>query len=790
MPDLPTGTVTFVFTDIEGSTGISLRDLGEHRLKDLAHRQHLFQVVVADSPSEFPRLRSLEAVPNNLPVQLPTFIGRDRELATITQMLTGAHLLTLTGAGGTGKTRLALQVAADVLEQSEHGVWVIEFGTLTDRALVPQAVASTLGIREDPGRPLTPTLVDYLLPRSMLLLLDGCEHLVEACAGLAEALLRSCPRLRILATSRERLNVEGESVWVVPSLSLPDVQHLPPVEVVTQYEAVRLFIDRAAATEPSFALGAQNASAVALVCHRLDGIPLAIELAAVRVKPLSVEQIAARLDDRFRLLTAGRRTALQHHQTLRAMIDWSHDLLSNQERILLRRLSVFAGGFALEAAEAVCGADGIEAADIVDVLSHLVDKSLVLAEARDGETRYRLLETIRQYSQEKLTEAGEAATFLRRHANWFVALAEQADVAFLTWEAGPGIERLETEHDNLRAAMGWSTAQEEHADVALRLGFALRVFWFVRGYWSEGQVRVEAALAKAGRISTPARARAVYAAGFLAWLVDDYARAQPHLEESLALFRALDDRPDLVESLTALGAVASNLGNYARAVALLEEAVAISRELGDRPLVFALNRLAREAQSQGDTDRAVALSKEALALARQLGFQWSVPFTLSIMAEALCDRGDYARAAALCEEGLALSRRSGARFRISFALGVLARVAESQSDLERAVALLRESMTLLREAGDRRHTARCLDALARVALRQGMPERAARLGGAAEGLRDAIGTPLPPVVREPHAQTVFATRTALGEDAFARLWADGRAMTLDQAVAYALEAAS
>jgi len=427
--------------------GVSLRDLGEHRFKDLQRREQIFQLLHPDLPADFPPLRSLDALPNNLPRQLTSFIGREREMAEVKRLLTTTRLLTLTGSGGCGKTRLALQVAADLVEEFANGVWLVELAALTDPALVPQAVASALGVREEPGRPLLATLSDYLKAKRLLLLLDNCEHLVAACAYLAEALLRACPHLRILATSREALNIAGETVWRVPSLSLPDLLHLPSVEHLTQYEAVRLFIERALISRPDFVLTSQGAPSVAQVCHRLDGIPLAIELAAARVKVLSVEQIAARLDNRFRLLTSGSRTALPRQKTLRAAIDWSYDLLSETERMVLRRLSVFAGGWTLEAAEAICVGEGIEWHEVLDPLMQLVDKSLVMMEEQGGTVRYRLLETVRQYGRDKLPASGEADVVRGRHRDWYLALAERAEPELLGSNQAVWLERLETEHD-------------------------------------------------------------------------------------------------------------------------------------------------------------------------------------------------------------------------------------------------------------------------------------------------------------------------------------------------------
>src|ERR671916_121532 len=380
-----------------------------------------------ESASAEPAPRIPERPPNNLPSELSSFVGREEELAEVKRLLENGRLLTLTGSGGCGKTRLALAVARELVEGFEDGVWLVELASLADPSLVPQVVAFTLGVREQPGRSLTETLSDYLSSKKMLLVLDNCEHLIEACATLAEALLRSCPELRVMATSREALGITGEVAWHVPSLSLPDVRRLPDIESLPRYESARLFVERAAAVKQTFTLTDQNAVAVAQVCYRLDGIPLAIELAAARAKVLSVEQIADRLNDPFGLLSAGGRTAMPRHRTLHATMDWSHELLPDEERALFRRLSVFAGGFSLEAAESVCAGEELERDEVLELLSHLVDKSLVVAREVSGEARYRLLETVRQYAREKLSESDEAELLRERHAGFYLALAEEAE---------------------------------------------------------------------------------------------------------------------------------------------------------------------------------------------------------------------------------------------------------------------------------------------------------------------------------------------------------------------------
>ncbi len=568
--------------------GIDLKDLGWHRLKDLQQPEHIFQLVIPDLPITFPALKSLEAIPNNLPTQLTSFIGREKEMKAVKDQLKTTRLLTLIGTGGSGKTRLALQVTVDLLEEYPDGIWLVELGTLTDPTLVPQAVASVLGIREEPdrsglaggktSRPLLTRLIDSLQRKKLLIILDNCEHVVDACALLAEALLRACPNLQIMTTTRGALGVTGETAWRVPSMSLPDPRRLPPVANLKQYEGIELFVERARAALPTFKLTEENAPAVVQICQRLDGIPLALELAAARVKVLTPEQIAARLDDRFRLLTGGSRTALPRQQTLRAMMDWSFNLLSEPERIVLRRLSTFAGGWTIEAAEAICAGEGVNRYEVLDLLTHLVDESLVIVDERGGEARYRLLETVRQYAREKLLEARDAEVVRRRHRDWFLALADRAESELLGPQQAAWLNRLEQEHDNLRAALDWSLGSGA-IEAALRLAGALWPFWEVRGYLGEGREWLEMVLAKSGELPVALRAKVLQGAGILAWYQDDYERAVALCQQTLALYRELRQKQGMAIALNTLGLIRRSQGLYPEAHSLLEESLSIFREL-------------------------------------------------------------------------------------------------------------------------------------------------------------------------------------------------------------------
>jgi non-specific serine/threonine protein kinase len=731
-----------------------------------------------------------DAIHHTLPLPLNRFIGREQELLEIKGLLPTTQLLTLTGAGGCGKTRLALQLGAEASSTVAftHGVCWVELADLTDPELLPQQIASALGIVEQAGRPLTETLLDFLQPKELLLMLDNCEHLVTACAHLVELLLRTCPRLRILATSREALNIPGELVWLVPSLPLPQTSSLPPLEELMQYGAIQLFIERAATVLPSFALTRENAGAVLQICRRLDGIPLATELAAARVKVLSVEQIAARLDDAYQILTVGRRTALPRHQTLRATMDWSYSLLSEQERILFRRLSIFAGGFTLEAAEAICSDEGINKAEILDVLARLVDKSLVMVEEREGEIRYRFLETIRQYSQERLWEAGEVAYLQERHWTWYTGLVERAGLDLLGKEQVAWFNRFEREHDNLRAALRCLLERGE-AGIAARIGGgAFWHFWLYRGYLTEGRNILEPILTQYSE-QTSTRAWVLLNAGVLAYYQNDFTQADILLEESLALSRALPpDRRLIAYVLLSLGYLRHSRGDDEQATTFYEECLPLLRELGDKyVLTLALSAWGLALLSLGEYKRARTLCEESLALARELGTPDRIAASLTDLALAVLEQGNDEQARALCEESLAIRQQLGHKGGYAHTLSILGRVALQQGDVERATRFYKESLVLRQETGEKEGIAALLEGLARVAAIRGQTRSAAHLYGAAEALRNTMGTPLPPNERTSHEHTVAAVRADLDETAFAQAWAEGRAMELSQAMAAALE---
>ena len=728
---------------------VSLRDLGTHQLKDLARPEQVYELQHPSLPGDFPPIKSLSTHPNNLPQQLTSFIGREKEIVEIEALLARTRVLTLAGSGGSGKTRLGLQVAAESLAQYPDGAWFVELAPLSEPGLVAQTVASVLGLKEAAGQPITQTLTEHLKHKQLLLLLDNCEHLLDACATLADALVRQCPGVRILATSREVLGITGEQTYRVPSLSLPDRKQAPTPQSLSIYESVQLFLDRALLVRSDFQVTNQNAPALASLCYHLDGIPLAIELAAARVRSLSVEEIDGKLDQRFRLLTGGSLTALPRQQTLRSLIDWSYDLLREPEKLFLQRFSVFAGGWTLAAAEEVCAGEGIEHRDVLDLMTSLVDKSLVVPEQQDAETRCRLLETVRQYARERLVESGGGEAVRKRHRDYYLALAEEAEPKLKGAEQTAWLQRLEEEHENLRAGLAWSLAEAETGG-GLRLCGALQRFWLMRGHLSEGRQWCTRVLCKAGAEErTRERANVLNAAGLLANYQADYPAARALLEESLAIRRELGDRLGIAGSLHSLGTVDCDQGDYPAGRVLLEESLAIRRELGDRfGIAASLNNLGNVALYQGDCPAARALYEESLAIRRELGDRFSIAMSLGNLGNVALDRGDYPAARALHEESLAIRRELGERWGISYSLEGLAAV----------VASLRDSL------------------------------RAARIWGATERLRAEIGTPLPPNERSGYDRCVAAARIASGDDAaFDSAWQEGRALRLDEAIELALQ---
>ena len=713
---------------------VELRNLGLHRLRDLTRAEHIYQVVAQRLPDRFPALRSLEVVPNNLPRQLTTFIGREREIAEAKRLLAETHLLTITGPGGSGKTRLSLEIGARLLSEYPDGVWLVEFAHLADPARVPQVLATALSVREEADRPLLVTLVDHLRPKRVLLLLDNCEHLIDACAGLADTLLRGCPEVKILPSSREALGLTGEVVFRVPPLSLPDSRLVPALERLAEYEAVRLFVDRAIAVKPDFTLTDDTAAAVVQICRRLDGIPLAIELAAARVRTLSVQQITAHLDERFRLLTGGSRTALPRHQTLRGLIDWSYGLLSEAERELFRRVSVFVGGWTLEASVAVCAGADVDRYDIVDLLGRLVDKSLCLIDGEGSDPRYRLLETIRQYGFEKLAETSEGQVVRARHRDFYLGFAEDAEPRLQGPEQVAWLQRLEADHDNLRAALRWSLDCDE-TEAALRLGSALSLFWDTHGYVREGREWLDELLAHARERPTStvttrrALGKVLDAASRTRARWSEFPQATEFLTQGLAVWRELGDKRGIAEALNNLAVGATQSGDRVRARVLVAESLALFRELSDkRGTAHALNNLAEIVRGDGDLPGARALFEESVPLFEAIEERRGLSHALDNLGGILTAQGDYGPAEALYSRSRRLAEELGDNHAVATALRSLGGVAHHRGDHERARSFYEDSVARFREMGDGFCLAKSLIGYALTSHEMGDHEQARVLG--------------------------------------------------------------
>jgi predicted ATPase/class 3 adenylate cyclase len=770
--------------------GVTLRDLGEHRLKDLARPERVFQIIAPDLPAEFPPLRALDTYTHNLPAQPTPLIGREDEVIAVRDLVRGdgVRLLTLTGPGGIGKTRLALQAAAELLDDFRDGVFFVPLASIRDPQLVSAAIAQALGVTEAGSRPLAELIQTYLRQRQLLLVLDNFEQ-VAAAASLIADLLAAAPGLKVVVTSREVLHLYGEHEYAIPPLSMPDMRRLPPIERLTQYEAVRLFIERAQAVRPDFAVTSDNAPAVAEICVRLDGLPLAIELAAARAKLFPPKALLARLGSRLKLLIGGARDMPARQQTLRGAIDWSYDLLDAAEQALFARLAVFAGGGTLEATEAVLADDRasnsgdltvyIPASAVLDGLASLVDKSLLKQVQGSGaEPRFVLLETIREYALERLHTSGEEATLRQRHLDYYTALAEAAEPHI---RQPAQLARLRVDQDNLRAALEWAL-DSRATELAARISAALWRYWDGCGLLSEGRAWLAAVLARSDELPDSVRAKALWAAGEI---TENTADMGVLFEESLRLFRALGDKAGIANVVGDLGELAQMCGDYAQARAYYDEKLALGRELGDRHHeTSGLHSLASLAMEEGDDRRAAALYQEALPLLRENPF--GVARALDGLGMIAQRRGAYDQAAAHYAEALALLRELEQSGHTVRPLIHLAELALQQGDLEGATAHYAECLELVVEQGDRWWSADCLAGFAQIAGARGQLERAVRLSGAASALFDVIGVTPAYTERANLDRVVAVWRAQIGEDAFTAAWAAGQALTQEQAIAEAL----
>jgi predicted ATPase/class 3 adenylate cyclase len=724
--------------------GVSLRDLGEHRLKDFDHPQRIFQLVIDGLASDFSAIRTLER-PTNLPAELTSFVGRAREIEEVRRLLETTRLVTLTGPGGSGKTRLSLRVATSVADRFPDGVHFVELASITDATIVPSVIASSLGIREEGPRPILETLRAELRERTALLVLDNFEQVIEA-APLISSLLAAAPRLRILVTSRGALRLQGEQEFPVPPLELPDPARLPSPEELSDYEAIALFVNRARAVDPGFTVTQDNARAVAEICARLDGLPLAIELAASRLRLMSAQAMLQRLERTLPLLAGGSRDLPARQRTLRAAITWSYDLLSKDVAALFRRLSVFAGGFSLDAAETICDPEGDLELDALEGLEALLDNAMVRRRtAMPDEARFDMLQTIREFGLERLQEDEEAPAIARRHAAYFLTLAERAEPQLRAPDSERYLDGLELEHDNLRTALTWAITQDE-GEVALRFVAALWRFWHLRGHLTAGRRWADDALAlPSASLRTADRARALWAAGGLAYWQTDPPTVRATTEEALAIARELADREIIAEATYHAAFWHPFERDFGATAEILGEALAMFEK--------------------GRNRRGVADSLFALSVMDRLA-------------------GGITSARTKAEEALRIHRELGDMFGITGSLFALGRVAAETGDLDTARSLFLESMDLSERMGDRTSIAIALDNLADQENKRGHYLKAIRVAGASAALKDAVGGEAPPAMLHLPDPREAASQH-LTEHEIQEAWEEGRGMTLGQALAYA-----
>ncbi|HLZ25716.1 MAG TPA: LuxR C-terminal-related transcriptional regulator [Chloroflexota bacterium] len=731
---------------------------------------------------------------NNLPAHLPSLIGREEAVGSVREKLLQAErgVLTLTGTGGSGKTRIALAVATGVVDWIgfPDGVWLAELAPLVDPMLLAGVVAASVGIKEQPGRRIRDTLIDELQTRSLLLVLDNCEHLVTACAALADELLRSCLGLRILATSREPLRIPGERAWRVPPLPAPDAHALFDADALARNPAVQLFVERAQAVQSSLTLTAETGPAIAGICARLDGLPLAIELAAARARVLTPGQILLRLDDSFRLLVGGSRTAPTRQQTLRATLDWSYFLLSPSERERFERLAVFAGGFDLDGVAAIWSGDAREATtDELDVLTGLVDRSIVTAQPEAAGMRYRLLEPVRQYAQARLTERGAWEATCKQHAAYFVRLAEQAEQGLKGPDARAWVARLELEHDNLRAVLRRSLDAGE-PEIPLRIGSALRNFWAQFGYRNEGRRWQEEAVAIEADLPPTVRANAVLTAAAMAHAVGDYRGVRTWFEQAGAYWREVGDPAALSLALgyygRAVAATAQTPADYERGKALLHEAIAVCRETGTAwwP-ANAMLLLGISAWEHAELELAATILAEVEAILRHNGDTHGLSHVTLNLGGVLRDQGDLLGAQRLIEESLAVSRAINCEGGAGVALYYLAGLTRLQGDPVGAAQQALEGVLLQHRVGNISFLVNGVELLGDIACEQRLAERTVTLLSGAASIREHTGVPIPPILRPAYDRDLATARGAIGANRYAAVWAAGSAMTVDHLVEYA-----
>jgi predicted ATPase/class 3 adenylate cyclase len=776
--------------------GVAFRSLGGHSLRDLPAREPIHQLVIPGLPFEFPPLRTPGTQPRNLPFQPTPLIGRERHIRTVCEHLrsAGRRLVTLSGAGGIGKTRLAVAAAIELAGDFADGACFVALAPISDPALVVSTIARELGVQETGARPLLDGVIDHLRDKQLLLVLDNFEQVLAA-APLVVRLLAGADRLKILVTSRFVLRVQGEHDVVVPPLNYPGPGSpwptgTRPADALMAFDAVRLFAERARASGADFSVTDENAPVVAEICQRLDGLPLALELAAARSRMLSPDALLDRLKRRLPVLAGGSRDLPERQRTLRDTVAWSYDLLTPPEQQLFRRLGTFVGGFDLEAVEAVCISRAGDAfADALEGLSALVDKHLVQrVDPERRESRFFLLETIREYAVERLERAGEALDLRSRHAEYYAAFAEQADARLHGSAQRARLDRLDADHDNFRAALAWSRSVDSALGTAIRLAAALSWFWLVRGHIAEARGWVEPLLGPARDSGSPMLARLLWCAGMFSWVQGDNERALVCYRESLALARASGDPLATAMAAGDLGLAMQRDGDFSGATRLLEEALALYRQLRLTWRVsWALRNLARVAADQGDLGRAAGLLDESLALAQQAEDERGIALCLNEMGSVACAMDQYERALPLLEQALGRLRDLGEKRGVGWALYLLGRASHAAGRSDQAQTLYLESLDLRGVLGERRGVAECLEGLGETAVAQDRLGEAASLFAAADGLREAVHAPLSENGLARRDISLRKLRSSLGEAAFAGAWASGRARDWRAVVADCLQ---
>jgi predicted ATPase/class 3 adenylate cyclase len=716
---------------------VAFSDLGERRLKDLIQPVRIYQLTAEGLIPEFPPLKTLDARPNNLPVQLTSFIGREKELQQVKNSLLESRLLTLLGTGGSGKTRLALQAGAELIDNFANGVWFVQLEQVSDPILLPTAINNALGIQEESQKTPDESLAEYVKEKEILIILDNCEQIAEACANIAEKLLKRSPKLRMIVTSREALKCEGELTHRVNSLMIPVKNRKYSALELMEFESVKLFAERAQAVTPSFVLNEENARTVANICSDLDGIPLAIELAAARTKVLGVDKIYERLSDRFKLLTGGKRTALPRQQTLKALIDWSYDLLTEEEKTLWARLSVFSGGWSLEAAEEVCQDDFIQQYDILDLLFNLTEKSIVIYDSDND--RYKMLESIRQYGDEKLVQSENKPAIAAMHLSHFMSLAERSEKGLAGDDVKKWLGILETETGNMEAALNWSHSGGNNEEGG-RLAVAFANYWLSRGYLTNAVYHLDNILNLCTELSNATRGNLLGITGLFSNMLGDSEKAEKLIDESLIISRELGNKDDIASGLNNLASVVYEKGDYTKARELIEETLAIDRESGDPSKIsFSLINLGTVARLQGDFETARSLLEESLEIRKKAKNKFAIASSLNTLAILHLNLGEFDVAKSYTNESLTLARELGNSYGIADGLGLMGNVEAAIGNFESAEKFQNECLEIFEEMGKKNKIADTYSNLGNIAYQTGDNARSLELLDKALNIQRTLG---------------------------------------------------